>query len=474
MRVYLLNPPFVKNYIRSSRCSWIPISGSSWYPIFLGYATGWLQKHGHEVKLVDAPVHELSHEQVYADVEKFGPEMVVIYSSYNSLDNDLKVAEAVKKRTRAFTIFVGAWSIIEPEETLRKSVLDAICPKEFDNVVLDLANGVPLKDIKGLIYKEGEGIVRNPDREFMTTEELDQEPFVTGVYKQFLDIPRYFQSSLLHPYIDLFTGRGCQWNQCTYCLWPQTIHKGAKKNYRMRSVDQVMAELEFIRKEIPNVKEVFFQDDMLTQDRAEELANALIEKKIKMKWSGYSKARMDFSVLKRLKRSGCRFLHVGYESSSLDILKNSRKGEIPRKMEEFTRDAKRAGLKIHGDFIFGLPGETRETIKETIRWAKGLKISDYQFVVPEPHPTTQYYTWLKENDYIDQDGQVSYPHLSREELEYWRFKAYREMYFRPAYLAKRILESVHKPAELLRWVNAGVKALPTILKKQRQFAYESL
>lgn len=466
MKIYLLNPPFVKNYVRSSRCTWIPIAGSNWYPIFLAYATGLLEKNGHETKLVDAPVARLSHEDVLKDVKSYAPEMTVVYTSLNSLDNDIKLADKIKKVTGSYIVFVGPWCSINPGGILENaSGVDAVIRREFDLPLLDLANGIPPADVKELSWKNNGEIIHNPDGEFMTAKQLDEFPFVTDVYRRHININRYKQSSLLHPFVDMFTARGCSWGVCTFCLWPYTIHKGAK--YRKRSIENVIEELKFIKKELPQVKEIFFQDDTLPKDRAIEISDAIIENGLEITWSAYAKADLDFETLQIMKEAGCRFLHVGYETSNSQILKNVKKGVKPKTMEQFTEDAKKAGIKIHGDFVFGFPGETKQTILDTIKWAKKLRISDYQFVVPEPHPTTPFYEWLKENGYLTEDGKVNYPHLTYEELSYWRFKAYRSIYLTPEYITSHVLRSIYKPKELLRIIKAGCKALPNILYPKR-------
>lgn len=371
----LLNPPYHRSFIRSGRCTSLPISGSNWYPIFLAYAAGWLEKHGHTVKLIDALVAENSAEQLVKISQDFRPEMVAVYISDISLADDIKVGEEIKKLTGSYLVLVGPRCASDPLALLKmgKQTVDAVVRREFDDVLLDLADIKDKKTIAGLVWRNGKKIIANPERPFLTAQQLNQFPFVAKIYKDHLPIKKYYQASLLHPFVDLFTARGCSWNKCTFCLWPNTIYKGAA--YRTRSIDNVVEELKFIKKELPEVKEVFFQDDMLPRIRATQLASAIIKAKIKLNWSGYVKADLNYDTLKLMRKSGCRFLHVGYESADLTILKNINKGANPKTMKQFTDDAKRAGIKIHGDFIFGLPGETESTIRNTIAWAKNFGLN---------------------------------------------------------------------------------------------------
>jgi radical SAM superfamily enzyme YgiQ (UPF0313 family) len=259
MKVYLLNPPFVKNFIRSSRWARTAFAGSNWYPIFLAYATGLLEKHGHNARLVDALVDGWSHEEVIKDVIRFSPEMVVLYTSLPSLDNEINLAERIKREIDTYIVFVGPWCSINPEQVLGNAkAVDAIVRREFEYPVLNLAEGMATEKIKGLTWKKDGEIAHNDDGEFMTSKQLDEFPFVTDVYNRHLNIKNYIQSSLKRPFVDIFTGRGCAWGKCTFCLWPHTIHRGAK--YRTRSIENVIEELKFVSEKMPFVKEIFIQD----------------------------------------------------------------------------------------------------------------------------------------------------------------------------------------------------------------------
>lgn len=466
MKVLLLNPPFKENYIRSARSTWPSISGSNWYPIFLAYATGWLEKHGHKAKLLDALVAHLSPAEVYSRVKQFRPEITALYISAESLTNDLKIGLKIKKINGSKIVLVGPWCSTHPQKILSQNKeIDAIIPREFDQVLLDLANKKPPEKIKGLVFRRGKEIMVNPERDFLKPEQLNQFPFVTEVYKKHLNIEKYHQASLLHPFVDLFTGRGCSWGKCSFCLWPNTIHRGAA-NYRTRSPENVIQELLFIKKELPEVKEVFFQDDTLPAWRAKEISQLIIKRKIKITWSCYARADalMDLKTLKLMKKAGCRFLHVGYESADPAILKNINKGTTPGIMKKFTEDAQKSGLKIHGDFILGLPGETEQTIKNTIKWAQELGIEGYQFFIPQPQPETPLFNYLKKKGCLKQNNQINYPQLTAEQLNYWRFKAMRSIYFTPKYLFNT-LGSLNSKDDLFRLIRTGFFALPKMLKK---------
>lgn len=472
MKVLLLNPPYFKKFVRSSRCTWIPIAGSNWSPIFLAYATGLLEKNGHEAKLWDALVEDVSQEDLNKGVKDFSPELIVLYTSLDSLENDVKVAELIKKDHDCKMVFVGPWCATDPLGILNKSkVIDGVIRREFEYPVSLIAAGKDWADIPCLVWRNDERIVENKDDYFVTNEELEAMPFVTDVYRRHLNLKNYHQTSLEFPFVDLFTARGCAWGRCTFCLWPQTIHKGAP--YRFRSIENVIEEIKFIKEKMPEVKEIFFQDDMLPRGRLNKLCRAMIDNNLKIKWSGYAKTDLDYETLRLAKESGCRFLHIGYETGNQFILDNIEKGEVLDKMEKFSRDAKKAGVHIHGDFIIGLPGETEETIKKTIAWAKKINISDYQFVIPQPHPSTKFYHWLKDSGHLTEDGKVQYEGLSPEKLEYWRFKAYQEIYFSPRYLFSRIISGFGNPKEFVRLFKVAKKGIPQLINNLVKYGKKS-
>ncbi len=416
--------------------------------------------------MVDALADGWAHEQTIDDVKKFSPDLLVIYTSLDSLENEIKLTKKLKREVgNAFIVFVGPWCATDPEGILKKaSAVDGLIRREFDLPLANLADILgrrgDIGEVKELTWRRGDEIVSNPDGEFINSQQLEELPFVTDVYRRYLNLKNYRQTSLKYPFIDLFTARGCYWGKCTFCLWPFTIQRGAC--YRARSISNVIEELKFIKKELPEVKEIFFQDDALPPRRTKELAEAILKNNLNLVWSAYARTDIDYETLKLAKRAGCRILHVGYESGNDQILKNVKKGETVEKMEKFTKDAKRAGLKIHGDFIIGLPGETKETIKETIDFAKKINISDYQFVVPQPHPATPYHDYLEENNFLSEGGKPSYPEFSIEKLEYWRFRAYREIYFSPRYLLTRVLGAIKEPSEAVRLLRVARRGLPKI------------
>jgi hopanoid biosynthesis associated radical SAM protein HpnJ len=408
---------------------------SFWYPTWLAQPAALVPNS----RLLDCPPHNIGIEQCL--LEARGYDHVVIHTSTPSLKNDCKVAEAIKRQRPETRIgFVGAHAAVLPTETLKASpAIDWVGRKEFDFTCKEVAEGRPIDTIVGLSYRDPEGKVRhNPERELIA--DMDTLPWVADVYKRDLEIEKYFIGYLLHPYVSLYTGRGCP-AQCTFCLWPQTI--GGHK-YRVRSPQNVADEMAHMRKLFPQVREFFFDDDTFTANlpRAREIAQKL--KPLGLTWSCNSRANLDYNTISSFKDAGLRLFLVGYETGNEDILRNIKKGVTMEEMRRFTRDCHQAGVVIHGTFILGLPVETRQSIENTIRFAQELDVFSLQVSLAAPYPGTELYElarlngWFANKDKADilqadgfQQSALEYPELSKEEIFEAVDRFYRAYYLRP-------------------------------------------
>jgi len=449
MKIYMLNPPFIENFVRCGRWQGVASRGGTlYYPIWLAYAAGVLEKEGHKVKLVDAVAWKWDKKKVLEDASHFSPDLIIVDSNFSSLTNDCDIAKLIKENTGALSVLVGPPASQFPEKILNNDV-DVIARFEYDLTIRDIARaieeGKDFENIKGISYKENGKIIHNPDREFMTSEDLDKLPFVSEVYKKHLNIKDYFLGHTLYPMVQIFTGRGCP-NLCTFCSWPETL---MGRKYRIRSTKNVVDEFEYVSKELPDVKEIFIEDDTFTliKQRIIDICEEIKRRKLKITWSCNARANLDYETMKIMKEAGCRLLDVGYESGSNEILKNIKKGITVEESKKFTKDARKAGLMILADFIFGMPGETKETAEQTIRFAKEIKPDLVQFAVATPIPGTAFYNWCKDNNYLlvddleeslDEEGFqkciISYPEFTKENIENYVDKALKEYYLSPSYI----------------------------------------
>ena len=433
---------------------------SFWYPTWLAQPAALCEGS----KLIDAPPHRLKFNDILPEVKRH--ELIVIHTSTPSFKQDAKTAEMIKAvNAQAKIGFIGAQVAVEPEKSLLDApAIDFVARNEFDFTIKEVAEEVPWEDIKGLSYRNQRGaIVHNEDREIL--EDMDTLPWVTPTYKRHLVIENYFIGYLKHPYLSFYTGRGCK-SRCTFCLWPQTV---GGHRYRVRSIEHVVEEVKWAKAAFPQVKEIFFDDDTLTDNlpRVEALAREL--GKLSIVWSCNAKGNVPSKTLEVLKDNGLRLLLVGYESGNQQILHNIKKGVRLEVARRFTKDCHDLGIVIHGTFILGLPGETRETIQETLDFAKEINPHTIQVSLAAPYPGTFLYRQAKENgwlrdedtDLLTQDGlqiaPLHYPHLSHTEIYQSLEDFYKKFYFRPSKIASILAEMITSPEMMKRRLREGVE-----------------
>ncbi len=435
MRILLLSPPYIPEYMRNARCDFVSLSATQWYPILLGYCGAYLEGQGCDVKLVDAPAHYLDHKATRQIVREYHPDLLVLYTGSKSEENDLEFADPLVEELKCEAVIVGPYASINPEKTLsRTQVIDKLVISEFEAPVGELAAGQQPANICNLVHKENGKIVHNPMRQYLTGAELDAMPFLSAFLRNQVDIYRYKTPSELYPFMDIMTGRGCKWGQCTYCLWVHTYVKGM--TYNVRSISSVIEELCFITREMPQIRSVMIQDDTFTEERAREFCEAKLTSGIKLSWSCYARANMGYDVLKLMKQAGCRNLHVGYESADPQVLKFIKKGLSVERMTTFTEDAKRAGVRIHGDFAFGFPGETPKGACKTIEWAYRLNPDTAQFQLMIPFPGTPYHAQMQANGWLNENGEPDMPQFTNDQMRAIAKKAYRTFYISPQHVWK--------------------------------------
>ena len=441
---------------------------SFWYPTWLAQPAALVPGS----RLIDAPPADLSLADVLPAAREY--DLAVLHTSAPSFGHDVKVAEALRDANPRLCVgFVGAHVAVARESALGASrALDVLAGNEFDFTIQEIAQGRPLGEVAGLSYRTNGHVHRTPER--APLEDMDRLPFVVDVYKRDLEVERYFIGYLLHPYVSLYTGRGCR-SKCTFCLWPQTV---GGHRYRTRSVEHVLAEIGRATRLFPQVKEYFFDDDTFTDDppRAEAIARGL--GRLGVTWSCNAKADVPYATLKVLKDNGLRLLLVGYESGNQAILNNVRKGIRLDRAREFTRNAKALGITIHGTFIMGLPGETRDTIEATIRFALDVDPHTIQVSLAAPYPGTELYReaqargWLEDDALVDtagvQTSVLGYPHLARTEIFASLEEFYRRFYFRPRKIFAIGAEMVRDRTVLRRRLGEGVEFLRFLARRRRE------
>lgn len=434
---------------------------SFWYPTWLAQPAALVPGS----RLVDAPARGLSLDDVLPMADDY--ELAVLHTSTPSFPADVRVAEALKQRNPRLMIgFVGAHVAVQPDISMKASpAIDFVCGGEFDFTVKEVAEGAALPDVDGLSWRDGSRVIHNRPRAIL--EDMDQLPHVVDVYRRDLVPEDYFIGYLYHPYMSVYTGRGCK-SRCTFCLWPQTI---GGHRYRTRSVGHVVDEITKAKAWFPQVKEFFFDDDTLTDDlpRVEALAREL--GKLGVQWSCNAKANVPYDTLKVMRDNGLRLFVVGYETGNQQILHNIKKGMRIDWARRFSADCHKLGITIHGTFVLGLPGETQDTIKETIAFAKEVNPHTLQVSLAAAYPGTYLYDQAKQNGWLlepDDGGKLvaetgiqisslNYPHLSKDEIFDAVNDFYKAFYFRPGKIWDMTSEMVRDRQMLVRRLREGVE-----------------
>jgi hopanoid biosynthesis associated radical SAM protein HpnJ len=470
MKTLLLNPPSYDDFdggagsrYQATREVW-----SFWYPTWLCYPAAMIPG----ARVLDAPPEGLDQKRTVTIAQAY--DLVVVHTSTPSFHMDVETALMIKDANPRCTVaFVGGHVTAEPEQSLRIApAIDVIARKEFDYAIRDLAAGRDWASIPGISYRRNGAVAHNPEPLPLTREQLDALPFVTQVYHRDLDYLKYNSPYCQYPYVSLYTGRGCP-ARCTFCLWPQVT---TGHSYRTRSPENVVEEIKEMPRLFPKMKEIFFDDDTFTADppRARRLAELF--KPLGLCWSTNSRANVDRDTLRVLKDGGLRLFVVGYESGNEQILKNIRKGVSVERARRFTKDCHDLGILIHGTFIVGLPGETRQSIEDSIRFAREMNPETIQVSLASPYPGTHFYDYVRDNGFLVEDVYndasgyqrctVGYPGLSAEEIFDAVERFYRKYYFRPRYFLKAVKKMARSADERKRMLREAGEFLSTMRKRR--------
>lgn len=482
LRILMLNSPFLPKYSRFSRSPAVTKSGTIYYPIWHAYATGVLEKEGHEVRLIDAPADGLDREACYRIAKEFNPGMIVLYTSTPSIYNDIEIGGELKNiLPQSFIVLTGPHVSALPKESLEiDKRIDVVARREYDMTLVELAkkleNNENIENTAGLTYRKGNEIKSNPDRELI--QDLDSIPFVSEMYKKRLNIRNYFYAHCRYPVISIFTSRGC-YGQCNYCVYPEQMF-GRKQ--RQRSPENIVAEFEYIAKEFPEAKEVLIDDDTFAFDQVHtaKFCELMISKKNKIPWTVECRATLTYDTMVLMKKAGCRLIVVGFESADESILKNIKKGVSLDRARQFVKDAKKAGIMIHSCFMVGNKGETWATMEKSLKFAKEIKADTCQFFPLMVYPGTEAYEWAKDNNYLTTENfkewlteeglhncVVSTPELNATDLVSFCDYARRAYYLSPRYIAYKLLNITKHPKEIIKTIIAAKTFFKYLLRQKR-------
>jgi radical SAM superfamily enzyme YgiQ (UPF0313 family) len=413
-----------------------------WPPLDLMIISGLLDKNNYKTAIIDANTLRMDFSQVKEEIKKEAPDMVVFTTSTPTIYHDLMIADITKEVSQNIkTSAVGTHIMALPEETLRENEnLDFTILSESEIVILELLkSGLDPRNVKGVAYRDAGTILKNPPHPLW--HDLDAFGFPSH-HKVPL---RHYRDPMMRrsPMTITYTERGCI-NACIYCSSP------FYSKVRQRSIEHVIEELKWIVS--LGIKEIRFFDCGLTNyiDRTDKILDEMINQKIDLTWACNVRAdRFHLDIAKKMKRAGCHTVNIGAESADITILKNIKKNITPEMVEKAVQTARKAGLNALVYFMLGLPGETKESIKKTVKFARKIGPEIITLGIATPHPGTKFYEFLERKGYLLTDDWskydpikapvYNYPELTSREIEEARNKGYRSFYLRPSYIWKRFL-----------------------------------
>ncbi len=463
MRIFILNPPFVKNFCRSARWAAISRGRVQRHPDSLLILSAHLEKRGHEIGFLDGPVSGFSAEETLETVKNFHPDLFLFHTTTPSIYNDLDYARKVKELfPECITAALGAHVSAVPENTFEISQtqyarsLDAIAVGEFEFSLAELADKPKeLHSIAGLATCAN-GLYQYKCRQ---PGDINLLPFPAW---QRIKVEDYQDAGKRFPFLTLINARGCI-GRCIFCRDHGSITSGA---LRQKAPELVVDEMEYDLKMFPQIQEIMFETDSFPAVRSytEELCRLMIKRQLhrRIAWSCNTRVDVDLELLPLMKEAGCRMLMTGFEFGTQAALDAVNKGVTLAQSRKFARTASRLGFTIHGCFMIGAPGETEDSARKTVEFAKSLPCDTVQFSGLCPYPGTELYDWAQKSGFLvphdwtewvdsnyEQCTLLNYPQLSKERIDYYIDAGLREFFLRPRQIARMLL-SIRSFADIRR------------------------
>ncbi|MEA2037370.1 MAG: radical SAM protein [Nanoarchaeota archaeon] len=403
----------------------------------------------HDVKVLDLCIVNEPLNELTKTLKEFKPDYVGITFTTPSFDEASKIADLVKSHDKDIILIAGGVHTSSlPEETLINSRFDIAVIGEGEKTLLEIANGEKLDGIKGIYFKKDGVIHKNPLRELI--ENIDELPFPAW---DLFDIKKYKSPRLTSkksPVGKMESSRGCPF-ACTYCN--KCIFK---RRFRAKSVNRVVDEIEYMLK--IGFKEIHIEDDCFTADieRAKKICDEIIRRKLKLYMNfqnGIRVDRVDEELFHKMKKAGCYRVSLGVESGNQEILNKIKKGTNLEQLRKAFKLAKKAKIETIGFFMVALPGDTKETIDQTIEFAKELKPDIVKIGITIPFPGTELYNELdsqgliKSKDwryynYHNPNKIYNHENLSWEEIYAARKNFYKQIYLDPAFIYRRFIRGI--------------------------------
>jgi len=422
-------------------------------PLGLASIAAVLERENHQVRIIDANALLLTEAEVASEIGE--ADIIGITAMTPFINSAIRVVKEVKKTKPGARVIVGgAHATVLPEETLTNvPEIDIVVRGEGEETVAELyralESGQSLRNVHGITYRENGVIKSTPMRPLIANLDLLPSPAY-----HLLPLARY----RLHPphgrrspLMAMLTSRGCPYN-CLFCSKPVF-----GRQFRSQSPERIASEVGYLQRRF-GVKEIVFYDDIFTLDkkRIDKLARELKKRNLNIPWT--CETRVDSvseELLKTMKAAGCYMIAYGIESGNQDIINNLRKKITIEQVKKAVKMTREAGIQSIGYFMLGSPGETPDTIRQTIDLATRLPLDFAQFSVTIPFPGTDLYNlYLKQgiggqnwdNFIYASLSSASAPvfeteSLSKDDLRRWNATAYKAFYLRPSYIWERLKQT---------------------------------
>jgi radical SAM superfamily enzyme YgiQ (UPF0313 family) len=417
-------------------------------PLGLAYMAAVLEQNSFEVKIVDCPVCEIDHEKLKAELTSFQPTIVGIGAMTPIIESALKSAHVAKEVCPDAKVVMGGphATFADKQILSNEKNVDVIVRGEGEETLLELAKQSPelhkISDIKGITFRKDNQVVQSPDRPFI--QNLDALPL--PAYK-YIPIKRYRITGM--KLLPIISSRGCPF-QCSFCVASQMF--GAR--YRARSPKNVLNEIEWLKDEY-DAEGIAFQDDTLTFDkkRTVEICDGMIERKLKLPWGCSSRADVvTKEVLFKMAKAGCDEICFGVESGCQRIRDSLKKRVTTEQCENAVKWAKEAGIFVTVSVILGYPGETRETLQESLDFVRRVEPDDVWLCHATPYLGTELRALVESNGWKMEEDWKLYntmnpifedPSLPAKEIAEMR-KTFYNKFYGPRYIVRQTVKGYVK------------------------------
>lgn len=426
-----------------------------------------LREAGHRVYLEDASATGLNEETLLARARRCHPDVIGLTAVTPSINRTKALAIRMKESFPNTPIILGGPHVTAiPKETLKAcSAFDYAVIGEGEQTIVELvdalAAGRTSPDVQGTVSRNDGGLYFSRPRE--PIGDLDAIPF--PAWDLLHSFPNSYRPAIFKyknlPSTHIVSARGCP-GKCIFC---DTSVFG--RRVRFHSPEYVLGLVEYLKKRF-GVSEIIFEDDqfLLKTDRVAKICEGFINAKPPISWScsGRVNAVKDRDLLRLMKRSGCWLINYGIESGNQGILDAAQKGTRLEQIEKAVSMTRRAGIQSKGYFILGLPGETEETMKNTIRFAKALPLDDISVFMLTPFPGSKMYEIARDHGTLDREFdrmnvlEVVYtPNgLSRQQMMHYQHRFMKTFYLRPKILGGYLSRLAQNPTNIADMTKAAV------------------